>query len=110
MTPGCQFRYLPRPEATDNSEQMWFPHPTGKLQLYAEAGIREYRVAHLVDGVDGIVEVYTDVGPGTAKYRAARIVKRGDTMQLPAGATPKGYPALGAEISVNGILGPETKA
>lgn len=71
----------------------------GKLQLYAEAGIREYWLANLVDGV---VEVYTDVDPGTAKYRAARMIKRGDTLQLPGD--------LGDEISVNDILGPEMKA
>jgi Uma2 family endonuclease len=71
----------------------------GKLQLYAEAGIREYWVANLIDGV---VEVYTDVDPGTAKYRTARTAKRGDTIQLPGG--------LDDEIAVNDILGPETKA
>ncbi len=75
----------------------------GKLQLYAEAGIQEYWIANLVDGV---VEVYTDLDPGTAKYRTARTAKRGETLQLPAGAPW----ALSDEIAVDAILGPETKA
>ena len=71
----------------------------GKLQLYAEAGIQEYWVANLIDGV---VEVYADADPGTAKYRTVRTAKRGETIQLPG--------ALVGEIAVEEILGPAKKA
>jgi Uma2 family endonuclease len=68
----------------------------GKLQLYAEAGIPEYWVVNLVDGV---VEVYAD--PDAGKYQAARKLCRGESLHLPGG--------LDGEISVNDILGKESR-
>jgi Uma2 family endonuclease len=80
-----------------------------KLQLYAEAGIPEYWVANLVDGV---IEIYSDPDTGAAKYRKARLAKRGETIQLQAG-TPGGTPEApgpGIEVAVDEILGPAKKA
>lgn len=71
----------------------------GKLQLYAEAGIQEYWVVNLVDGV---VEVYADADPDAAKYRVVRTAKRGETIQLPG--------ALGEQFAVEDILGSAKKA
>lgn len=71
----------------------------GKLQLYAEAGIQEYWVVNLVDGV---VEVYADADPDAAKYRAVRTAKRGETIQLPG--------ALSEQFAVEDILGSAKKA
>jgi Uma2 family endonuclease len=63
-----------------------------KLKLYAEAGIPEYWVVNLVEGV---VEVYTD--PGEGKYRSVKKGRRGETLQLPGG--------LESSIAVNDVLG-----
>ncbi|HMA36152.1 MAG TPA: Uma2 family endonuclease [Chloroflexia bacterium] len=52
----------------------------GKLPLYAAAGIPEYWVVNLVDGV---VEVYTD--PQAGKYLTARTARRDETLPLPGG-------------------------
>ena len=51
-----------------------------KLRLYAEAGIPEYWVVNLVDGV---VEVYT--GPAVGTYQTVRIAHRGEMLPLPGG-------------------------
>ncbi len=51
-----------------------------KLQLYAEAGVAEYWVVNLVDRV---IEVYTDLSE--SEYKTVKIIKRNDTLQLPAG-------------------------
>lgn len=67
-----------------------------KLQLYAEAGIRDYWVINLVEG---IVEVYTE--PVDSKYRNARKALPSETLQLPG--------ALNAEIAVSDILGQGSK-
>jgi Uma2 family endonuclease len=63
-----------------------------KRQLYAEAGIQDYWVVNLVDGV---VEVYTD--PGEGKYQSASTIRRGETLQLPG--------SLEGSIAVDDILG-----
>ena len=63
-----------------------------KLKLYAEAGIAEYWVVNLVDGV---IEVYTD--PAEGKYCSVRKARRGDTLQLPGG--------IQGSITVDDILG-----
>jgi Uma2 family endonuclease len=63
-----------------------------KLKLYAEAGIPEYWVVNIADDV---VEVYTD--PSDSKYGSVRIIKRGETLQLPGG--------LEGNIEVNDIVG-----
>ena len=51
-----------------------------KRALYAEAGIVEYWVVNLVDGV---IEVYTD--PAEGKYQSARRMRRGQALPLPGG-------------------------
>ncbi len=71
----------------------------GKLQLYAEAGIQEYWVINLIDGV---VEIYTEVNSVAATYGAVRTAKPGETIQLPEG--------LAGEIAVNSILRRTPKA
>jgi len=68
-----------------------------KLQLYAEAGIREYLLVNLVESV---VELYAE--PNEGKYRTATTARRGETLQLPG--------ALEGSIAVSDILGPEPKS
>jgi Uma2 family endonuclease len=63
-----------------------------KLALYAEAGVLEYWIVNLVDG---LIEVYTD--PGEGKYRSTKKARRGDTLHLPGG--------LEGTISVDDVLG-----
>ncbi len=65
-----------------------------KLQLYAEAGIPEYWIVNLVDGV---VEAYSDPNAGT--YQTMRTAQRGETLLLPGG--------LEGNIQVADIVGEE---
>jgi Uma2 family endonuclease len=66
-----------------------------KLALYAEAGIAEYWLVNLVEGV---VEVYAD--PSEGKYRSVQKVRRGEMLQLPGG--------LEGSIAATDVFGPET--
>lgn len=70
---------------------------TSKLQVYAEAGIAEYWVVNLVDGV---VEVYTD--PSEGKYQSTKKAGRGETLQLPG--------VVGGEVAVSDILYQESES
>lgn len=63
-----------------------------KSPLYAEAGIAEYWLVNLVDGV---VEVYSD--PGEGKYRSVKKVGRGETVRMPG--------EVGGEVEANDVLG-----
>jgi Uma2 family endonuclease len=65
---------------------------TVKAPLYAEAGIPEYWIVNLRDGV---IEVYTD--PADGAYKQTRKAKRGDTLPLPGG--------LEGALQVSDILG-----
>lgn len=64
----------------------------GKLALYAEAGIPQYWVVNLVDGV---VEVYTD--PAEGKYASVKVAQRGETIEMPG--------ELGGSVAVDEVLG-----
>ncbi len=64
----------------------------GKLQLYAEAGIPEYWIVNLVDGV---VEVYRE--PHEGIYQIQRTAPVGEVLPLPGG--------LEGSIAVGDILG-----
>jgi Uma2 family endonuclease len=66
-----------------------------KLALYAEAGIPEYWLVNLVEGV---VEVYSN--PSEGKYKAVKKVGRGELLQLPGG--------LEGSIAATDVLGPDT--
>ena len=68
-----------------------------KLQIYAEAGIPEYWIVNVVDGV---IEVYTV--PAAGRYQTIRRVPRGGSLSLPGG--------LPGSISVTDILGPTPQA
>jgi Uma2 family endonuclease len=50
------------------------------LALYAEAGIPEYWVVNMVEGV---VEVYS--GPSEGKYQSTKKIRRGEMLLLPSG-------------------------
>jgi Uma2 family endonuclease len=52
-----------------------------KKTLYAEAGIREYWI---VDLVDGVIQVNRDPNAPTQRYRTTSIVRRGDTIAFVA--------------------------
>ena len=63
-----------------------------KGPLYAGAGIPEYWIVNLQEGV---LEVYTD--PAEGAYKRVRTVKRGETLALPGG--------LGGDVDVSDVLG-----
>ncbi len=63
-----------------------------KLRLYAEAGIAEYWIANLVEGV---IEVHTGLADG--KYASTRRARRGERLDLPGN--------VGDPIAVDDILG-----
>ncbi len=65
-----------------------------KLGLYAEAGVQEYWVINLVDG---IVEIYTN--PSAGKYQVVRAAHEGETLRLPGG--------LDGGVAVSDILSQE---
>ena len=65
---------------------------SGKLQLYAEAGIQEYRIVNLVDRV---VEVYRD--PHEGAYPTRRTAPVGESLPLPGG--------LDGNVAIGDILG-----
>ncbi len=65
-----------------------------KLQLYAEAGIREYWI---VDLVDKVILVNRDPDPNERGYRTTAVARRGETVA---------FEAFGADLlSVDEILG-----
>jgi Uma2 family endonuclease len=64
-----------------------------KGPLYAEAGIPEYWIVNLREGV---VEVFTD--PAKGAYRQTTTAKQGDHLALPT--------EIGGTIEVSAILGP----
>lgn len=63
-----------------------------KLALYAEAGIPEYWVVNVVQGV---IEVYTQ--PSEGKYGSIKVARPGGTLQLPGG--------LEGSVAVEDVLG-----
>lgn len=65
-----------------------------KLALYAEAGIQEYWVVNLVEGV---VEAHTEPDPATGKYGSIKKVGRVEALQLPGG--------LEGSIAVDNVIG-----
>jgi Uma2 family endonuclease len=64
-----------------------------KAPLYAEAGIPEYWIVNLREGV---IEVYTE--PANGAYRQTKTAKRGDALALPT--------EIGGSIEVSEIVGP----
>jgi Uma2 family endonuclease len=66
-----------------------------KLQLYAEAGIREYWV---VDLVDNVILLNRDPDPAERRYRTSAVARRSETVA---------FEAFGGDLfSVDEILGP----
>jgi Uma2 family endonuclease len=49
-----------------------------KLELYAEAGVREYWI---VDVNARVVEIYTEPDPAAARYREVRVCRDGDILR-----------------------------